>query len=77
MRNPRFGKGLPNNVFNFDTWKTAADLCDQVITYEDSTTGKAFTCDAVVNTSLCLMSNIKIILSGFRRFIICHRIWRE
>ena len=66
MRNPRYGKGLPNNVFNFDTWKTAADLCDQVITYEDSTTGKAFTCDAVVNTSLSLMSNIKIILSGFR-----------
>ena len=66
MRNPRYGKGLPNNVFNFDTWKTAADLCDQVVAFTGSTTGKAFTCDAVVNTSLSLMSNIKIILSGFR-----------
>ena len=66
MRNSRYGKGLPNNLFNFDTWKTAADLCDQVVTYEDSTSGKAFTCDAVCDTSLSLMSNIKIMLSGFR-----------
>ena len=66
MRNPRFGKGLPNDVFNWATWNTAADLCDQVVAFTGSTTGKAFTCDAVVDTSLSLMSNIKIMLSGFR-----------
>jgi len=66
MRNDRFGKGLSNDVFDWDTFKTAATLCDQVVTYTDSTSGKAFTCDAVVDTSQSLMTNIKIILQGFR-----------
>ena len=66
MRNSRYGKGLSNDSFNWATWNTAADLCDQVINYTATTTGKAFTCDAVVDTSFSLMSNIKIILSGFR-----------
>ena len=66
MRNSRYGKGLPNSAFNFDTWKTAADLCDQTVTYLSATTGKAFTCDAVVDTQQSLMSNIKILLLGFR-----------
>ena len=66
MRNPRYGKGLANSAFNFATWKTAADLCDQTVTYLSSTTGKAFTCDAVIDTSQSVMSNIKILLLGFR-----------
>lgn len=66
MRNPRYGKGLPNSAFNHGTWKTAADLANQTVTYLSSTTGKAFTCDAVVDTSQSVMSNIKIILLGFR-----------
>lgn len=66
MRNPRYGKGLANTAFNFATWKTAADLCDQVITYQSSTTGKSFTADAVIDTSQSIMNNIKILLLGFR-----------
>tara|TARA_A100001388_G_scaffold157848_1_gene117738 strand:+ start:7333 stop:9282 length:1950 start_codon:yes stop_codon:yes gene_type:complete len=66
MRNSRYGKGLANSSFNFDTWKTAADLCDQTVTYTNGTTSKAFTCDAVLDTKNSLMVNIKIILAGFR-----------
>lgn len=66
MRNPRFGKGLDNDYFDWASWKTAATLCDQVVTYTDSTSGKAFTCDAVVDTGSTLMDNVKKLLIGFR-----------
>lgn len=66
MRNPRYGKDLSNDVFDWDSFLTAARLCDQVVTYTASTTGKAFTCDAVIDTGASLMDNIKSILAGFR-----------
>ena len=66
MRNPRYGKGLANNTINWNSFVTAAKLCDQVVTYTASTTGKAFTCDAVLDTGASLMDNIKTILSGCR-----------
>ena len=66
MRNPRYGKGLENDYFDWDSWKTAATLCDQVISYTDSTTGKAFTADAVIDTGQSLMDNVKLILICFR-----------
>ena len=66
MRNSRYGKGLENDYFDWDSFKTAATLCDQVISYTDSTTGKAFTADAVIDTGQSLMDNVKLILTSFR-----------
>jgi len=66
MRNSRYGKGLTNEVFDWYSWKVAADLCDQVVPYTASTTGKAFTCNAVIDTAQTLMDNVKNILIGFR-----------
>jgi hypothetical protein len=66
MRNSRYGKGLENGYFDWDSFKTAATLCDQVISYTDSTTGKAFTADAVIDTGQSLMDNVKLILTSFR-----------
>ena len=66
MRNPRYGKGLTNDSIAWGSFVTAARLCDQVVAYTSSTTGKAFTCDAVLDTGSSLMDNIKQILSGFR-----------
>lgn len=66
MRNPRYGKGLPNDAFHWNSWRKMAKLCDQVVSYTSSTTGKAFTCDAVVETSTSIMNNCKILLVGFR-----------
>lgn len=66
LRNPRYGKGLDNDAFNWSSFYNAATLCDQVVNYTDSTTGKAFTCDAVIDTSSSLMDNVKTILQGFR-----------
>lgn len=66
MRSSRYGKGLSNDAFDFASFKTAADLCDQTVTYTSATTGKAFTSDAVVNTANSILANCKILLMGFR-----------
>ena len=67
MRNSRFGKGLSNDAFTWATWNTAADLCAQQISFTDGGANEsAFTCNAVADSSISLMSNIKIMLSGFR-----------
>jgi len=66
MRNPRFGKGLSNDSFDFTSFGVAADLCEQTVQYTSSTTGKAFTTDQVVDTGQTLMNNVKMLLSGFR-----------
>lgn len=66
MRNSRYGKALDNDLFDWDSWKSAADQCDQTVTYGNGTTSKAFTCDAVLDTANSLMVNCKILLAGFR-----------
>ena len=66
MRNPRYGKGLSNDYFDWTSFGVAADLCEQTVPYTSSTTGKAFTCDVVVDTGQTLMNNVKKLLSGFR-----------
>ena len=66
LRNPRFGKELENADFNWPSFRVAAALCEQTINYTDSTTGKAFTCDAVLDTGEALMNNVRKILQGFR-----------
>ena len=66
LRNPRYGKGLDNSVFDWASFKTAAQQCAQTVTYADNSTGLAFTCDAVLDTKNSVMSNCKIILAGFR-----------
>jgi predicted phage tail protein len=66
MRNTRYGKGLSNDKFDWATWKTAAQLCDQTVTYTNGSTSPAFTADAVIDTANSLMVNCKIILAGFR-----------
>ena len=66
LRNDRYGKGLPNEVFDWTSFKSAADQCFTVVTYANADTSRAFTCDAVIDTANNLMSNCKIILAGFR-----------
>lgn len=66
LRNPRYGKGLENESINWLSWYKAALQCGQTVTYADSSTSKAFTCDAVIDTAQSLMNNCKIIIAGMR-----------
>ena len=66
MRNPVYGKGLTNDDFNYSTWKTAADLCDQTVSYTNYSNTKAFSTNYVLDTGVSLMSNTKILAAAFR-----------
>ena len=66
LRNDRYGKGLANDVFDWTSFKSAAQQCAQTVTYADSSSGTAFTCDGVIDTANNIMSNCKILLAGFR-----------
>ena len=66
LRNDLYGKGLTNSSFDWESWKIAADLCDQTVDYTESTTGKAFTTDAVIDTGQTIMNNVKLLLANFR-----------
>ena len=66
LRNTRYGKGLANEAIDYISFRRAALQCDQTVAYTDTSTGKAFTCDAVIATEASLMNNTKLLLSGFR-----------
>lgn len=66
MRNPVYGKGLTNDDFNYSTWKTAADLCDQTVSYSNYNSTPAFSTNYVLDTGVSLMSNTKILAAAFR-----------
>ena len=64
-RNPRFGKGLTNDVFNWTTFRLAALQCDQVVPYTSSTSGKFSEFDGVIDTGQSLLNNIRNMLGSF------------
>jgi len=72
LRNPRYGKGLLNRDFDWDSWKRSARKCNQTVTYLDSRsdiTGPILTCNAVVDTGQTLMNNTKNFLQNFRAYM--------
>lgn len=66
MRNPRYGKGLENSLFEWDTFRLAAQQCNQIVPYTTSTTGKFSEFDGVLDTGDTILNNIRTILASFR-----------
>ncbi len=65
LRNPRYGKGLSNDYFDWATVRTAATQCDQTVPYTSSTTGKFNEFDGIIDTGNSLLNNVKNILASF------------
>ena len=65
LRNPRYGKGLSNDYFDFTSIQEAAQQCNQVVPYTSSTTGKFSEFDGVIDTGTSLLNNVKNILASF------------
>lgn len=65
LRNPRYGKGLANDYFDFTSIQEAAQQCNQVVPYTSSTTGKFSEFDGVIDTGTSLLNNVKNILASF------------
>jgi hypothetical protein len=70
LTNTRYGKGLPSSAIDDTLIGDAADDCDQSVTlYSGGTTGKTFTCNAVLDTSKTLFDNLNTLLLGCRGFL--------
>jgi hypothetical protein len=70
LTNTRYGKGLPVSAIDDDAIEQAANDCDESVTeYSGGTTGKLFTCNAVLDTSKTLFDNLNILLLGCRGFL--------
>jgi len=65
LRNPRYGKGLANDYFDWASFRLAASQCDQTVPYTTSTTGKFNQFDGVIETAQSLLNNVKNILASF------------
>jgi len=65
MRNSRYGKGLGNDSFDWESIKTTAEQCDQTVQYTSSTTGKAYVFDGVVDTGRSILNNVRGMLQTF------------
>ena len=50
LMNPRYGAGIPKEQINASSFWIAAVKYDQTVTYNNTYTGKALTCNAVIDT---------------------------
>lgn len=70
LRNPRYGKGMANSEIDWDSFRTAAAKCNTQVTYTSTNIqGPIMTCNYVLDTSLTLFQNVKLLLQGFRAYL--------
>jgi hypothetical protein len=71
LRNPRYGKGLVNTDFHWDSWIKSANKCNTTVTYVSgqSYAGPILTCNYVLDTGQSIMNNVKTLLPGFRAYM--------
>ena len=61
LRNPLYGKGLPNDDIDFASFKAMSELNDTCDYY--------FNCDVVLNPNDSMLDNVKIILQSMRAYL--------
>ena len=66
LLNPRYGCGLPKESIDPESFRIAAEKFNQNVAYSSTQTGKAMTCNAVIQTERPLIENVKILLNGCR-----------
>jgi len=66
LMNPRYGAGIPKEQINAYSFWVAANKYDQTVTYNNTYTGKALTCNTVVDTNNKILSNVKNLIGGGR-----------
>jgi hypothetical protein len=66
MRNPRYGKGLDNTVFDWNSIRLAAIQCNQSVPYTASTSGKYSEFDGLIDSGGTILNNIRSILTSFK-----------
>jgi len=67
MTNSRYGKGLPTSFINDTLVASAAAKCDESVTpYSGGSAQPIFSCNAVIDTNVKILDNVKELLSGMR-----------
>ena len=66
LMNPRYGAGIPKEQINAYSFFLAARKYDQIVTYNNTYSGKALTCNAVIDTNNKILSNLKTLIGGAR-----------
>jgi len=66
MTNPRYGVGLALNEIDHEAFKIAANKYEQRVTYSNNASGRALTCNAVLQSNASCFDNVRTLLSGSR-----------
>ena len=76
LTNSRYGKGLPTTAFESEvfagsvgtsSWHAAADKCEVSVTpYSGASSIDRYSCNAVLDTNLSIIDNVKTLLSGMQ-----------
>lgn len=69
LRCPLYGKGLSNSEIDIPSFQRAAAKFNQVVAYNNGTSGPILTCNAVIDTGQTLMNNTKALLAGCRTYM--------
>lgn len=66
LTNPRYGVGLALNEIDLESFKLAANKFEQRVQYSNKQSGRAMTCNAVIDPSKACLDNTKTLLAGCR-----------
>jgi hypothetical protein len=70
LTNTRYGKGIPEAQIDDTSFNTAANYCEQTVTYPDGNTGARYECNGVVFTDRTIRQNIQELLTSCRGYLI-------
>ena len=66
LMNPTYGAGIPKEQINAYSFWVAANKYDQTVTYNNTYTGKALSCNGVIDTNNKILANVKLLIGGGR-----------
>jgi len=64
LTNTQYGLGVPTSRIDDTTFSSAANLCDELITLDDSSTQKRYACNGVLDTATSFQDNLETLLSS-------------
>lgn len=70
LTNTRYGKGIPSAQIDDTSFNTAANYCDQTVTFPNGGTGVRYTCNGVVFTDRPMRDNLRELLTSCRGYLI-------
>jgi|TARA_R110002153_G_scaffold148494_2_gene299846 hypothetical protein len=64
LTNTRYGLSVPAARIDDTTFSSAANLCDELVTLDDGSTQKRYTCNGVIDTAASFQDNLETLTSA-------------